>query len=155
VTGRDRNLRALPLTDDEPPESHWAELSLIVEGPEVTDSKRSICIKEARAAGVVMKEHAAVAATLHLEKDANRILVKDGRPQWTTGNWKTNAACRVAIAVALNLDASIGISRDGRAPQRCAQVGTVEDDQRRSTGGRSRASKSRRSRNQSARRSDG
>lgn len=112
--------------DNERRRDAWAELSLVVDGPAASDGKREACLTEARAAGVWLRGHASVTATLSLADEGNRVSFDDGRPQRFLGKWRAEAVCRVAIAVALKLDERIPAARDGRVPNGCRVVGNVD-----------------------------
>jgi hypothetical protein len=117
------------VTDTMPPGGAWAELSLTITGPAASRDKRKVCIDEARAAGIRLREGAPVAAALYLADDGNRISFADGRPERMVGKWTTPAVCRVALSLATRLDERVR-QANGQSPPGCRMLGSVDGEDR-------------------------
>jgi hypothetical protein len=122
--------RPTVLVDPMPPGGAWQDVSLTVTGPDANDKKREICISEARGAGIRLRDGAPVAANLYLDKNNNRLMYSDGRPEIMLGPWTTPAVCRVAIAGAINLDGRVKTAANDGEMASCRQVGMVRGEDR-------------------------
>jgi hypothetical protein len=119
----------LVVTDTMPPGGAWADVALTMTGPAANGDKRKECIKEAREAGIRLREGAPVAAALYLSDDGNRLSFADGRPEKMLGKWTMPAVCRVALAMTTRLDERVR-QANGQAPPGCNMVGTVNGEDR-------------------------
>jgi hypothetical protein len=114
------------IVDPMPPGGAWLDVALIVTGPKANDKKRDICIAEARAAGIRLRDGAQVGAMLYLDKDNNRLQFRDGRAEMMLGQWTAQAVCRVAIANAISLDERVKVASNNGDLSQCQPLGMVQ-----------------------------